>query len=164
MIKNKKRDKEFEKPIWVEIQGLYDIYITLSEFLGYKNVKMQIIRWNTDDVPFDPEKYVPDFIPKNSAGWEYANILDCLKESFLIDEIRQIKRYLRRFPGTTIHKPSLCGIPKNYPIAPLGRMPAGGGVDYHLFFKSPDYPLSFDIAGYYNLKINRPINKKEVKK
>jgi hypothetical protein len=35
---------------------------------------------------------------------------------------------------------------------PTGWATIGKNIQYYMFFKKLDYPLSFDIAGYYDLK------------
>ena len=39
---------------WVEVEGLYRLAATIDQYMGYENVVLDIFRYNTDDVPFNP--------------------------------------------------------------------------------------------------------------
>ena len=150
-------DKEImiNQPKGLEVEGLYHIAVTLAEFRGYKNVDLNIFRANTNEVPFNPEKYVPDCIPKDLLKEKPSYVLEYLKESFTIQEIQQIKEYFSKFGNISIGKQFPCSLPEDGNILPTSAIPFDGNdfpngfID---FYKTPDYSLPFDVTGHYNLQ------------
>ena len=149
-----------KEPKWVEVKGLYRVNIMIDEHDGYKDVFMEIFRWSTDSVPFDPRAYVPRCIPHK----EFSFVLEHLRGHFTYEEIKQIKKYLGAFRGATVCEPHLCSLPENGSVMPLGRLPASRGKgDFYLFFKHDGYPFLFDIAGYFDLRRHDPVMSKPKK-
>jgi len=175
---------------WVKVEGLYRLLVIIDDYLGHPNVVMDIFRYNTDRVPFNPEKYVPDCIPKDIIKEESSDVLKHLKESFTFEEIGQIRGYFSKLDFIIASKLKSCSLPRDGRIWTTGahrsdgiRGPKGfivfckskkyltgvhpsdgayGPRNFIVFYKSKNYPLPFDIAGYYNIWDNLPFNTDEI--
>ena len=153
---------EIEEPKKIAIDGLYGISIEITEYSGHKNVVMAIIRWNTKNLPFNPEDYLPEHIHLTGDAKEYT--LECLRECFTMDEIEQIKEYLSKFKNTTVGVPHPCIIYEDGSLLPRGMFPASSGEgDYYCYYKDKNYLLRFEIGGYFDLRQHEKLSsKKEV--
>lgn len=79
-----------------------------------------------------------------------------------MDEIVQIKKYLGTFKNTIVGVPSPCFINEDGSSFPIGGLPASSGeTDYYCFFNHPNYPLTFRIAGFFDLRQHEKIESKE---
>jgi len=138
-------------PTQVKIHGLYRMTVKYNEFQGYKDVEMEVFRWNTKNVPFNPEKYIPSCItiPDDDAK---NDILECLRESFTMKEIKQIKKYFSNIKAITVcqHYPS--SLPENGHVLPIGMLPMRPGETDYIIFKDEDKSLPFIFGAYYDLR------------
>jgi len=152
MIKINNMDElEIEEPNQITINGLYGINIEIAEYIGHKNVVMAILRWDASNLPFNPEDYLPEYIHLTADQKEYT--LECLRECFTSDEISQIQKYLSTFKNTTVRAPYPCKIHEDGTSFPIGHLPTSSGEGgYYLFFKDENYPLTFEIGGYFDLR------------
>lgn len=133
----------------IEIPELYSISIIIDEYIGYRDVCMNIIR--DSKPPFDPKKYVPDCIPDSKKGDIY--VLGAIEECFTMDEVKKIGAYLQTLPKTHIMEPRVCELPISGDVVPTVALPAGGGCDFYLFSDHEEYPLgNLKISGYFDLR------------
>lgn len=149
---------------WVDVKGLYRIAIAIDQFMGCENVVLDVFRHNTDNVPFNPEEYVPDCIPEGMLKEKSSSVLEHLEESFTFEEIEQIREYFGKFKFITIGKSELCSLPRDGRIWPTGahRYDDIMGQGFIVFCESENYSLPFDIAGYYDLWNGLPFNTDEI--
>lgn len=91
------KDTQREKPSWVKIDGLYSISNIVSNYFEYKNVNMQIIRYNMDKVPFNPRKYIPKNILKNLPKESIVSNDEITIEDELDQEVRQYEMELDEY-------------------------------------------------------------------
>jgi hypothetical protein len=157
--KIEKKDAGDNKELtWVEIHGLYRLNITIDEFDGFKDVAMTIFRCGEENVPFNAIDFVPDCIPKETLK-KPSYVLHHIEEHFTIDEIKQIREYLNNYDSRThVGTPIPCSIPEDGSIMPTGCIPIGGPQDNYDFYRSEKYPLSFKIAGYFDLRWHEKID------
>ena len=149
-------------PRLVFVKGLYRLDIDIDELKGYKNVHMNIIRWDTDNTPFDPE----DYLPKCMSHFDIEtteHILQYIRESFTLEEIKLIRTFLKSYRGSTVGSPTLCSLPIDGSILPTGWIPINKDIDFYMFFKLFGYYLPFDIVGQYDLRNCSRVNKEEDK-
>ena len=149
---------------WVKVEGLYRLAVLVGQYMGHENVVLDIFRYNIGNVPFNPEEYVPDCIPKDRVKEKPSKMLNHLKESFTFEEIEQIEEYFNKFNSVTVGKPELCSLPRDGRIWPTGahRYDEFREQGFIVFCNSENYPLPFDIAGYYDLLYNLPFTPDEI--
>ena len=135
----------------IQINGLYNVSITIDEYCGYQNLVMGIIRFDTDNVPFNSREFLPDYIPPHLLTEKPSPVLEYLKEHFLIEEIKLIRNYLKTFDGAKVSKPCICHIPENGVVYPIAWLPTSKDYEFYLFFDESDYSLPFKITGYIDL-------------
>jgi hypothetical protein len=147
---------EYYKNIkWIDIPGLYRLFIAIDNFQGHENVVLDIFRSNIKKVPFDPLKFVPKTVPEDKINEKPSYVLIHIKESFTLKEIKEIKEFFKRYKCIKIVKQSICSIPEDGSIWPTSAHPYDGwGIPTGFidFYRFSNYNLSFEISGFYDIR------------
>ena len=86
----------------------------------------------------------------------------CIDGIFELDEAQALKDYIDQNYGedqgiTTIEK---AGLPIANDAMGVGAMPVGGGNDFYLLDKAPNYSLPFRVWGYFDLRDEPPCDQR----
>jgi hypothetical protein len=128
---------------------LYTVITTVKEFSGCKNV---IFRWFRHAMPQGQRPYadlIKDYEPGDRDAI-YAEMF--LEELFTWDEARQLKTNLDQHhgqEGDTVIKEVTLPLENN--VMGSGVRGVGGGDDFYILCKEPEYALPFKVWGYFNL-------------
>jgi hypothetical protein len=125
--------------------------VTYNEFRGYKDVEMEVFRWNTKNVPFNPDEYIPSCftIPDKDTK---NDILEYLRESFTLKEIKQIKKYFSNIKAISVRQYYPSYLPEDGRIFPIGRFPMSPDETGYFVFKDKDKSLPFILGAFYDLR------------
>jgi hypothetical protein len=137
-------------PMQVKIRGLYRITVTCNEFQGYKDVEMEVFRWNTENVPFNPAEYMPSCVTIPDEDTK-NDILEYLRESFTMKEIKQITKYFSNIKAIPVRQYYPSYLPEDGRIFPTGKLPIPDETGY-IVFKDKDKSLPFILGAYYDLR------------
>ncbi len=155
---NKKQNLFCEDVEWIKIHDLFSISVIVDEFAGFKDVHMTIFRANTN-APFDPEKYIPDNVPKNDDAQTYDYCKYHIEDHFTKDEITKIKEFLESFDGSRVNEPMVCEVPVDGCVMPTSGIPFGGPVGNLDLTKCENYPFDdLKLAAYYDLRRHKKID------
>jgi len=122
-------------------EGRYLVSATAKEFSQYKDVSFSIFR---DDMPLEEcEALTKPFDITDPQAMSYAD------QTFTLEQAEQIKAWLED-PDVSVNiKPAMT--PKQNCMS-VSAIPVGGLQNFISFHRFPNYPLSFKIAGYYDLR------------
>jgi hypothetical protein len=144
---------------------LYTVASTVAEYRGHKDVVFNwfVKRRRVPVYPFTEEESVGPRLPERLAvalvdlpdayaSDVYGYSEDALNQMFALDEAEMLAEYLRVHYGDepAIHEEELpieCG--RAGPLA----IPVGGPQGFHMLDKTPGYTLSFEVWGYYDLRV-----------
>lgn len=146
----------------VSVKGerIYIAAIVLANFHGKEHVEVQLFRPVIDKNELDKIRgagYVgkpdPDMPKQLLEGATEDAALECIMESFTIEETLKLEEYLKERYGEQIEKMTICPIELPVPlgVGPLGAIPESSSSGFINFEKAPDYPLDFPLKGYYDL-------------
>jgi hypothetical protein len=127
---------------------LYRVTTKVREFSGCKNV---VFNW-FNCMPRSRRPYeglIKNYEPENDHTI-YTELL--IEELFTWDEARQLKDYLDRHhggEGETASREEPLPVGNNR--MGYGALAVGGGDDFYMLYKEPEYSLPFKVSGYYNL-------------
>lgn len=140
----------------------------LRNFKGHKNVETHLFRGNW--TPEEAEEIARlDLISDNSPLPEELreNIsreatLECLLETFTRDEAQKIADYLGERYADQIERLDICPIELPLPLGmtALGRLQPTETSGFIEFAKAKNYPLDFELRGYYIFPENFTDSKK----
>ncbi len=143
---------------WIKIPDLFSISVVVEEFDGFKDVHMTIFRAD-DKTPFDPEKYIPDSVPKSDEAHTYDYCKCHIEDHFTKDEITKIKEFLETFDKSRVNEPRFCELPVDGCIMPTSGIPFGGPVGNLDLTKCKHYPFDdLKLAAYYDLRRHEKID------
>ncbi len=145
---------------------LYTMTSTGAEYDGHKNVILNwFVKQRRESVyPFTDGTPVRGFqLPRRLAG-ELVDLPDAytpedlwssecaLNEMFTLGEAEMLAEYLRGHHGNepAIHEEEL---PVECGRMPLLGIPDGGPQGFYRLEETPGYPLSFEVWGYYDLRV-----------
>jgi hypothetical protein len=126
---------------------LYRVTTTVREFRGCKNVVFIWFRY----MPPGRRPYavlIKDYEPERALAVYTESLIE---ELFTWDEARQLKDYLARHhgrEGKTVIKEEPLPVDN---MMDYGGLAVGGGDDFYMLYKEPEYSLPFKVSGYYNL-------------
>jgi hypothetical protein len=125
---------------------LYSVTTTAHEYHGCRGVVFHWFRTK----PRNEDRPYAELIQDYNDGDLYSkNLID---ELFAEQEAIDLKEYLDRVHGdagiTTIEEQKL-PTPSN--MMGYGAMPVGGGDDFYMLHKDPEYSLPFGVEGYFDL-------------
>jgi hypothetical protein len=125
---------------------LYNVCTIVKEYSDCKNVTFQ---WFYSDTRPHPRPYA-ELIENYKPDDQYAE--EHIDELFTEDEASQLKQYLDREHGhegtTTITEEPL---PVANNMMGYGARAVGGGDDFYMLDKEPEYSLPFKAWAYFNL-------------
>jgi hypothetical protein len=126
---------------------LYNVRTTVKEYHGCKNV---VFHWFYDGGMPTPRRPYAELIENYEPDGFYSE--DYIDRLFTEDEASQLKQYLDREHGhegtTTITEEPL---PVANNMMSVAALAVGGGDDFYMLDKEPEYSLSFKVEGYFNL-------------
>jgi|GEM_PF-5958786 len=137
------------------MRNLYRAWIIAKNFpfrgSRYNNVKLKLFRWNTENVNYSTKEF-KEMISGHDRRKKRDAFLseDAVKELFIIDEIKQISAYMKdKYDADVEFKAE--NFPYPFNVMGFGAYPVGGGLDFYCFYAEKDYPLSFEIAGLFDM-------------
>src|SRR5262245_52991529 len=126
---------------------LYHVWTTAKEYSGCRDV---VFQWFRHATPRGQRPYA-DLIRDYEPGHPYPE--GAVEEMFTWDEAQQLKGFLERHYGdvgeTVIEEVSL---PIENCCMGVGALPVGGGTDFYMLSKAPEYSLPFKVWGYFDLR------------
>jgi hypothetical protein len=129
---------------------LYRVTTIVKEFSGCKNVAFDWFRCERR-APRPYANLIENYDP--SARYVYYPE-GCIDEMFELDEAQALKDYIDQNYGenkgiTTIEKAEL---PIANNMMGIGAAAVGGGDDFYMLDKTPNYSLPFKVLGYFDLR------------
>lgn len=79
-----------------------------------------------------------------------------LNEQFSLEEAEALKKYLDRRPAATTRIDAI-ELPVMANVSGCRRLAAGSDGDFLPLHKGKQYPLSFKVAGYFNIRFAEPM-------
>jgi len=137
------------------MENLYHAWIMAKNFPfrgdHYNNVKLELFRWNTKEVNYSAKELKAVVIGYDRRKKRDAFMAEeAVKELFTMEEVKQISAYMKdKYKEDVKFKPANFPYPSN--VMGFGAYPVGGGLDFYCFFSEKDYPLSFEIAGLFDM-------------
>jgi hypothetical protein len=129
---------------------LYRVTTIVKKFRGCKDVGFDWFRCERR-APRPYAELIENYDP--SGRRDVRDAEGCIDEMFELDEAQALKDYIDRNYGeagiTTIKKAEL---PIANNVMGVGATPVGGGQDFHLLDKAPNYTLPFKVWGYFDLR------------
>jgi hypothetical protein len=126
---------------------LYNVRTTVKEYHGCKNV---VFHWFYDGDRPTPRRPYAELIENYEPDGFYSE--DYIDRLFTEDEASQVKQYLDQEHGhegtTTITEEPL---PVANNVMSVAAIAVGGGDDFYMLDKEPEYSLPFKVEGYFNL-------------
>jgi hypothetical protein len=140
--------------------NLFRVTTTVKEYSGHRNVEFVWLVEKRKDPPVPYAQAIRDYDP-NDERVDYTQA--AIDELFTRDEAEALKAYLDKQHGnegvTEIKQYN--DIPIGMNIAGLSSMPSGGGPDYYMLWKEPEYSLPFQVSGYFDLRWAERIDGRE---
>ena len=126
---------------------LYNVTTVVKEYHDCKDVPFHWFRCDPGPQKLPYAELIQNYNGDNFYAENYIG------ELFTADEAALVKDYLDRDDNshknpTTINEVSL-PIPNN--VMGVGAIAVGGGDDFYMLDKNPDYSLPFKVWGYFNL-------------
>ncbi|MBD5608056.1 MAG: hypothetical protein HDQ93_04305 [Desulfovibrio sp.] len=142
---------------------------SLRNFKGHKKVETHLFRggWKPEEAKeiarldlVSEDSPLPEELRDNISR---EATLECLLETFTIDEAREIADYLRERYADQIERLDICPIELPLPLGmtALGRIQPTETSGFIEFAKAKNYPLAFELRGYYMFPENFTDSKKE---
>src|SRR5271170_1052408 len=126
---------------------LYAVHTISKEYHGCKNVTFDWFR--CDKTQRSYAELIENYDPKDEQAL-YKEM--AIEELFTAAEANLLKEYLDRHRGnaarTIIEKLDL---PLANHVVGIGIIVVGGGDDFYLLHREPEYSLPFKVDGYFNL-------------
>ena len=131
-------------------EKLYQVTTVVKEYHGCKDVTFTWFYADERSAPRPYAELIADYDPHNpGAPFCEAHIHELFSE----DEARQLIAYLEREhheAGTT--SISEAELPSANNVMGFSATPVGGGTDFHMLHKAPQYSLPFKVEGYFDLR------------
>jgi len=137
--------KEDERGIW---PGRYRARAIAKEAFGYKDVSFILHHANFDD---DEAERLLTEIGYSKDCEDYLYLVSQLEETFTKDQIEEIRMYFENSFDDTVVETAPARLPAHHYMG-VGALAVGGGTDFHMFTQYKDYPLSFKMFGYYDIR------------
>ena len=129
----------------------FEAYLIASRFGGYRNVKMILFKNdpenNTDTIDFT--KAIKDYDPADERGGYPEHYL---KGLFTWEEVEAMKKCFEDWENVQTFYHAEVDFPISNNSVGVGSMGVDRSCGFYLFDKSENYPLEFDVQGYYNLE------------
>jgi hypothetical protein len=129
---------------------LYSVTTTVQEYRGCQNV---VFNWFRHAMPQGRRPYVDLIKDYEEESRDALYTEELIEELFTWDEASQLKDYLERHHGdeggTVIEEVAL---PVENCTMGYGCHAVGGGDDFYMLCKEPEYSLPFKVWGYFNLE------------
>lgn len=132
---------------------LFKVTTVVPEFDGCKDV--EFIWFRSDVRPHGPQPrpyadLIKNYDPRQDDNARPGTSMsfyaeDYVESLFTEAEAKQLKAYIDR----TIAEAQL-PVPNN--VIGVGAIPVGGGNDHYILHKEPQYSLSFEVMGYFDLR------------
>jgi len=160
--------KYFKRPdrkeVRKEMENLYHGWIIAKNFpyrgSHYDNVKLELFRWNTKKINYSTKEFkevIDGYDRRKKRDAFMAE--EAVKELFTMTEIEQISAFMKDNYDEDL-KFRKANFPYSSNVMGFGAYPVGGGLDFYCFYAEKDYPLSFEIAGLFDMANESIILKK----
>jgi hypothetical protein len=126
---------------------LYALHTIAEEYHGCKNVTFDWFRCEKTKRPY--ADLIENYDPKDEHAL-YKEM--AIEELFTAAEANLLKEYLdrdHRDAATTIIEKLDLPLANN--VVGIGAIVVGGGDDFYLLHREPEYSLPFKVEGYFNL-------------
>ena len=144
-------------------ERLFNVTARVSEYehngLTFVDVAMTLMKW--DDPWGEKEGLIDEFMRATDLDRDDDGALpeevsyhpmSVLAESFTVSEVEQVKSLLAGYRPKTAVTLYPAAIPTPGGPVSVGELAVGGPTDFYLFYKADGYDLTFDLAGYYDLR------------
>ncbi len=140
-----------------DVPRQYVAVCRMINFRGHKNVETHLFRngWTDEEMEavanldvVAGESSLPEEIKANVSR---TAALECLLETFTRREAERVARYLEERYAGQIARLDICPIEFPLPlgITALGKIPATDTGGFIEFARAKNYPLDFELRGYY---------------
>ena len=129
----------------------FEAYLIVPRFRGYRNVEMTLFKKdsenNTDTIDF--AKVIKDYVPPADGHKSYPE--EYIKELFIWEEVEAMKECFKHWYNVEIFYHNEVDFPISNDRFGVGSRGQGRLYGFYMFDMSENYPLNFDIWGYYDL-------------
>ena len=129
----------------------FEAYLIVSRFRGYRNVEMTLFKKdsenNTDTIDF--ARAIKDYVPPADGDKSYPK--EYIKELFTWEEVEAMKECFKHWDNVETFYHTEIDFPISNDRFGVGSRGQGRLYGFYMFDMSENYPLNFDICGYYDL-------------
>ena len=128
--------------------GRYSVILIAHEYAGYKDVEIQLFQKSISEE--EASRLLQPFGITEKDEEYYRDAVSQIEETFSIEQVEQLINHFSKRQGTKIEiVPAYIPMPKHFGI---GLYPEGFSSELITFNKADNYPLDFEVWGYYELK------------
>ncbi|MEG2173658.1 MAG: hypothetical protein RRY29_10455 [Desulfovibrionaceae bacterium] len=153
-------------PHFETLERIYIITATLKTFKGRRNVDVHLFRANPDSAELEtlramnlvgkPDNETPVGCATPEAG---EDALRTVLEAFTAEEGNDLLEYLDKRYAEQFAKVVVCPLELPVPlgVVPLSTIPEGKTMGFIHLNAVRDYPLPFQVHGFYDLDAHEPL-------
>ena len=151
MLENKKVQKQ-EKETAYKPERRFEACLIVPRFKGCRNVKMILFKKDSENNAdtFDFPKAIKDYVPPADGDKSYPE--EYIKELFTWEEVEAMKECFKHWDNVETFYHTEVDFPISNNRFGVGSRGQGRLYGFYMFDISENYPLEFDVWGYFDLE------------